>query len=155
MGTRCPDTSPALWRKQGNPCQRLQESAEDFSTRWQSKDVDAKKIHPSTVVGNWRARASSKRLFCQAPAHQYNSHPRARTSAPYFCKIPLSSLKQLFEGSVNDRGQERQRSWLLLAVFPLPALKPGTRIFESFPTRDDLLKSRSEMWSTRHSSSWT
>lgn len=51
----------------------------------------------------------------------------------------------LGEGSACDQAQERQRK----------ALKKETGMSESFPSRNDLLKSRSATLSARFSSSWT
>lgn len=108
-----------LSREVGTPCpfpgfgegvrEPLPKESEDFcfSTRCQSKDGDAKKIRPSTAVGNWRAHRSRKRLFCHE--HTPGHTPAQVTAGKYPFLLPENGLS---DGSQRNRlcSHHRHRS---------------------------------------------
>lgn len=150
-GLRWGHAVPSLGGSEEKPCQRLRKSMADFSTSWQSKGVDAKnKTKQNTTPQLLLATRGLVFLVRDySSKHQYTDTIVTPGHAPPH----LISVKHHFplrnsclgEGSACDQAQERQRK----------ALKKETGMSESFPSRNDLLKSRSAMWSARFSSSWT
>lgn len=104
--------------------QPLPKESEDFcsSARCQSKDGDAKKIHPSIAVGNWRAQRCRKRLFCHK--HTPGHTPAQVTAGKYPFLLPknglwweLEELAVLLQAGDRTRRFETFPSWVKIKVW--------------------------------------